>query len=154
MMSRRASSRALWLVLACSLENTRARPAATACPPSCANNELLQLLDQFCSDKGTFWQSKHHYGTAYHSIFGSIRESVTSILEVGIGEDTAPSVATWAAYFPRAHVYPVDIKTKREVAERAKANGVEVVVFDRGGYIFHGRVKALADAAREAGLKF
>ena len=40
------------------------------------------------------------------------------------------------------------------VAERAKANGVEVVVFDRGGYIFHGRVKALADAARDAGLKF
>jgi len=40
------------------------------------------------------------------------------------------------------------------VAERAKAKGVEVVVFDRGGYIYHGRVKALADAAREAGLKF
>ena len=40
------------------------------------------------------------------------------------------------------------------VAERAKANGVSTVVFDRGGYIFHGRVKALADAAREAGLKF
>ena len=40
------------------------------------------------------------------------------------------------------------------VAQRAKANGVEAVVFDRGGYIFHGRVKALADAAREAGLKF
>ena len=40
------------------------------------------------------------------------------------------------------------------VAERAIAKGVEAVVFDRGGYIFHGRVKALADAAREAGLKF
>tara|TARA_B110000977_G_C10973822_1_gene453381 strand:- start:157 stop:519 length:363 start_codon:yes stop_codon:yes gene_type:complete len=40
------------------------------------------------------------------------------------------------------------------VAERAKAKGVDAVVFDRGGYIFHGRVKALADAAREAGLKF
>jgi len=40
------------------------------------------------------------------------------------------------------------------IAERAKASGVETVVFDRGGYIFHGRVKALADAAREAGLKF
>ena len=40
------------------------------------------------------------------------------------------------------------------VAERAKAKGVEVVVFDRGGYIYHGRVKALAEAAREAGLKF
>jgi len=40
------------------------------------------------------------------------------------------------------------------IAERAKAKGVSQVVFDRGGYIYHGRVKALADAAREAGLKF
>ena len=40
------------------------------------------------------------------------------------------------------------------VAERAKAAGVTQVVFDRGGYKYHGRVKALADAAREAGLKF
>lgn len=40
------------------------------------------------------------------------------------------------------------------VAERAVKAGVSEVVFDRGGYIYHGRVKALADAAREAGLKF
>ena len=40
------------------------------------------------------------------------------------------------------------------IAERAKAAGVGAVVFDRGGYLFHGRVKALADAAREAGLDF
>jgi len=40
------------------------------------------------------------------------------------------------------------------VAERAKKQGVEKVVFDRGGYQYHGRVRALADAAREAGLKF
>ena len=40
------------------------------------------------------------------------------------------------------------------VAERAAKTGVNEVVFDRGGYIYHGRVKALADAAREAGLKF
>jgi len=39
-------------------------------------------------------------------------------------------------------------------AEKAKANNITVVVFDRGGFKFHGRVKALADAAREAGLKF
>lgn len=40
------------------------------------------------------------------------------------------------------------------IAERAKAAGVETVVFDRGGFLFHGKVKALADAAREGGLKF
>ena len=40
------------------------------------------------------------------------------------------------------------------VAERAVKAGVKEVVFDRGGFLFHGRVKALADAAREGGLKF
>ena len=40
------------------------------------------------------------------------------------------------------------------IAERAKAAGIESVAFDRSGFVFHGRVKALADAAREAGLKF
>ena len=40
------------------------------------------------------------------------------------------------------------------VASRAKQKGIELVVFDRGGFQYHGRIKALADAAREAGLKF
>ncbi len=40
------------------------------------------------------------------------------------------------------------------LAERARAKGVELVVFDRGGFLYHGRVRALADAAREAGLGF
>jgi len=40
------------------------------------------------------------------------------------------------------------------IADRAKAKGIENVVFDRGGYQYHGRVQALAEAAREAGLKF
>ena len=40
------------------------------------------------------------------------------------------------------------------LAERAKAKGISTVVFDRGGYLYHGRVAALADAAREAGLDF
>jgi len=42
----------------------------------------------------------------------------------------------------------------KRVAERATAAGVKSVVFDRGGFLFHGRVKALADAAREGGLEF
>jgi large subunit ribosomal protein L18 len=42
----------------------------------------------------------------------------------------------------------------KRIAERAKAAGVSRVIFDRGGFLFHGRVKALADAAREGGLEF
>ena len=42
----------------------------------------------------------------------------------------------------------------KAIAERARAAGVELVVFDRGGYKYHGRVQALAESAREAGLKF
>ena len=57
------------------------------------------------------------------------------------GEDASPKVAASAA-------------VGKLVAERAIAAGVSSVVFDRGGYRFHGRVKALADAAREGGLVF
>ena len=45
-------------------------------------------------------------------------------------------------------------KVGAAIAERAKKAGVEVAYFDRGGFLFHGKVKALADAAREGGLKF
>ena len=45
-------------------------------------------------------------------------------------------------------------KVGMTLAERAKAKGIEEVVFDRGGYVYHGRVAALADGAREGGLKF
>jgi len=51
-----------------------------------------------------------------------------------------------------------DINSAKEIgkliAERAKAKGIQRVVFDRGGYIYHGRVRGLAEAAREAGLEF
>ena len=45
-------------------------------------------------------------------------------------------------------------KVGQAIAERALAKGVETVVFDRGGYVYHGRVQELADGAREGGLKF
>ena len=48
----------------------------------------------------------------------------------------------------------VSAKVGKEIAKKAQEKGIETVVFDRNGYLFHGRVKSLADAAREAGLKF
>ena len=45
-------------------------------------------------------------------------------------------------------------KVGEVLAERAKAKGIDAVVFDRGGYLYHGRVKALAEGAREGGLQF
>lgn len=45
-------------------------------------------------------------------------------------------------------------KVGEKIAEKAKSNGIETIVFDRGGYLYHGKVKALADGAREGGLKF
>jgi len=54
---------------------------------------------------------------------------------------------------PRANVATA-VEIGKTVAERAKAKNVSKVVFDRGGFIYHGKVKALADAAREGGLDF
>jgi len=54
---------------------------------------------------------------------------------------------------PRANVETA-IQVGKIVAERAKAKSISKVVFDRGGFIYHGKVKALADAAREGGLEF
>lgn len=74
---------------------------------------------------------------------------------------------TKGATLVAASTYEKDLKGMKEratsqgakrlgevIAERAKAKGILNVVFDRGGYLFHGRVKALADSAREKGLKF
>ena len=47
-----------------------------------------------------------------------------------------------------------ELEKTNDVAERAKAKGIDEVVFDRGGFIYQGKIKALADAAREAGLNF
>ena len=71
---------------------------------------------------------------------------------------TLASASTLEADFRKAGKTGADIAAAsvigKAVAERATKAGVSTVVFDRGGFLFHGRVKAVADAAREAGLTF
>jgi len=89
-----------------------------------------------------FRSSKHIYAQIIDDLEGrtlaaasTLDETVRAAGKTGANKDAAVAVG-------------------KLLAERAKAAGVTVVVFDRGGYLFHGRVKALADAAREGGLDF
>lgn len=89
-----------------------------------------------------FRSSKHIYAQVIDDDQGVTLASASSIektaregLKTGASVDAAKAVG-------------------KLIAERAKEKGIEDVVFDRGGYLYHGRVKALAEAAREGGLKF
>ncbi len=89
-----------------------------------------------------FRSSKHIYAQLIDDLAGktlvaasTMEKSIADQVKTGADKDAAIAVG-------------------KLIAERAKDAGVEKVVFDRGGYRFHGRVKALADAAREAGLNF
>ena len=89
-----------------------------------------------------FRSNKHIHAQVIDDVRGVTLASASSIDKelrgaIGKGSDKAAAAAVGKA-----------------LAERALAAGIGPVVFDRGGYAFHGRVKALADAAREAGLKF
>jgi large subunit ribosomal protein L18 len=89
-----------------------------------------------------FRSSKHIYAQVIDDIKGETLASASSLekpmresLKTGANIEAAKAVG-------------------KLVAERAAEKGVKDVVFDRGGYLYHGRIKALADAAREGGLKF
>jgi len=89
-----------------------------------------------------FRSSRHIYAQVIDDDAGVTLASASSIektaregLKTGAGVDAAKAVG-------------------KLIAERAKEKGVKDVVFDRGGYLYHGRVKALAEAAREGGLNF
>ena len=85
-----------------------------------------------------------------------VRKSVTGT------DDTKGVTLASASTLEKSVKAEIAGKTKREAAkvvgklaaERAKEKGIETVVFDRGGYLYTGRVQSLADGAREAGLKF
>jgi len=86
------------------------------------------------------------------AVFRSLNHLYAQLIDDGLGKTVAAAST-------------VDMKTKgngvnqaaevgKAIAAKAKAAGVSSVVFDRGGFLYHGRIKALADAAREAGLEF
>ncbi len=89
-----------------------------------------------------FRSSKHIYAQVIDDAAGRTLAAASS-LDKGLRESLKKSTDKAAA-----------AAVGKLLAERAKAAGIAAVVFDRGGYLFHGRVKALADAAREGGLTF
>jgi len=100
---------------------------------------------------------KHGNGRPRLSVHRSAQHIYAQVIDDKAGV-TLASASTLDVEFKKISKKTADKSAAAEVgklvAARAQANGVETVVFDRGGYIFHGRVKALAEAAREAGLKF
>lgn len=96
-------------------------------------------------------------GRARLSVFRSNTNIYAQVIDDKAGR-TLAAASTLDADLKKALDNRANVDAAKEVgrlvAERAKAAGVDEVVFDRGGYRYHGRVKALADAAREAGLKF
>ncbi|MEM9169115.1 MAG: 50S ribosomal protein L18 [Pseudomonadota bacterium] len=96
-------------------------------------------------------------GRARLSIFRSSKNIAAQVIDDKTGR-TLASASTLDAALREGLSKGSDMSAAgvvgKTVAERAKEAGVTQVVFDRGAYLFHGRVKALADAAREAGLEF
>ena len=101
---------------------------------------------------------KHISGTATRprlAVFRSARHISAQVIDDSTGRTLASASTTEAALRGTSGGnVAAATSVGRLVAERATAAGVSAVVFDRGGYRYHGRVAALADAAREAGLEF
>ena len=87
------------------------------------------------------------------NVYRSLNHIYAQVIDDAKGE-TLASASTLAAKIPTGGNVAAAEEIGRLVAEQAIAKGVKKVVFDRGGYLYHGRIKALADAAREAGLDF
>ena len=90
------------------------------------------------------------------NVYRSLNHIYTQLIDDASGNTIAS--ASSAAKKGDEKVYGGNVEAAKLVgkliAERAQEKGIKKVVFDRGGYLYHGRIKALADAAREAGLEF
>ena len=97
---------------------------------------------------------KHVNGTAERprlSVFRSNKQIYAQVINDVDGRTLASASSLGMEKMPKIHQAE---KVGALVAEKAKSAGIEAVVFDRNGYLYHGRVQALADAARQGGLKF
>ena len=94
-------------------------------------------------------------GRARLSVFRSSKHIYAQVIDDGAGKTVAAASSLEKDLkLPKGSDLSAAEAVGKLVAERAVKAGIKDVVFDRGGYIYHGRVKALADAAREAGLNF
>lgn len=97
---------------------------------------------------------KHVNGTAERprlSVFRSNKQIYAQVINDVDGRTLASASSLGMEKMPKIQQAE---KVGALVAEKAKSAGIETVVFDRNGYLYHGRVQALADAARQGGLKF
>jgi len=88
------------------------------------------------------------------AVFRSNRYIYAQVIDDGDGRTLATASSQEAGLRQQTLTVGTAAQVGKLIAERAREAGVTKVVFDRGGYAFHGRVKALADAARESGLDF
>ncbi|HEY9125964.1 MAG TPA: 50S ribosomal protein L18 [Acidobacteriaceae bacterium] len=87
------------------------------------------------------------------NVYRSLNHIYAQVIDDQKGE-TLVSASSLALKLKTGGNVAVAKEIGKAVAEKAVAKGIKRVVFDRGGYLYHGRIKALADAAREAGLEF
>ena len=87
------------------------------------------------------------------AVFRSVKHIYAQVIDDAVGRTLVAASSNEKAASNGGNVAGAKAIGKL-VAERAREKGIKAVVFDRGGYLYHGRVKALADAAREAGLEF
>jgi large subunit ribosomal protein L18 len=86
------------------------------------------------------------------SVYKSNKEIYAQLIDDKDGKTLAS--ASSRTLKAKGNKVEISAEVGKAIAEKAKAAGIENIVFDRNGFVYHGRVKALADGAREAGLKF
>ena len=88
------------------------------------------------------------------AVFRSVKHIYAQVIDDSVGHTVAAASSNEKSGVKSGGNVAGAKAVGKLLAERAKEKGVKSVVFDRGGYLYHGRVKALADAAREGGLQF